>query len=435
MRWPPGPTLPRLAQTMLMATWPVSFLGACQRRYGNCFTLTAQPWGRAVYLADPAHIQSVFRGDPAVFCVSEAREPQRVVLGRNSLLVLDGDRHIRERRLLSPPFHGEYLRRYEAEIKTITEVAVATWPVATPFAVRPRMRDIVLKVIIRVIFGPDDDRRTDRMQELLAELLDINVTLLVAVPALRRDFGPRSPWGRFVRLRAEADALLLEQIRRARGSPSKQSALLGALAAARDGDGDRLSDSELRDQLITLLVAGHETTATALAWILERLARHPRVLQRLLESVDAEQDDGYLDAVISETLRTRPILAGTTRNLAADAEVAGYRIPAGTIIVASQVLAHVSREHYPNPEQFLPERFLGRGPDRSAFIAYGGGPHRCLGASLAQLEMRTVIRTVLERFEIRPARRRAERRRTQHVTLAPSRGGELVVHRRARAGG
>jgi cytochrome P450 len=357
------------------------------------------------------------------------------VLGRNSLLVLDGDRHIRERRLLSPPFHGEYLRRYEADIKTITKAALATWPVATPFAVRPRMRDIVLKVIIRVIFGPDEDRGTDRMQELLAELLDINVTLLVAVPALRRDLGPRSPWGRFVRLREQAHALLLERIRRARGSPSERSGLLGALAAGREGDGDRLSDSELRDQLITLLVAGHETTATALAWILERLSRHPRVLRRLLDSLDAEQDDGYLDAVISETLRTRPILAGTTRNLAADAEVAGYRMPAGTIIVASQVLAHVSREHYPNPAQFMPERFLGRGPDRSAFIAYGGGPHRCLGASLAQLEMRTVIRTVLERFEIRPAGRRVERGRTQHVVLAPSRGGKLVVHHRPPARG
>jgi cytochrome P450 len=425
---PPGPGLPAVAEAALLAKWPVAFLESCRRRYGRCFTLTAPPLGRAVYIWEPRDVRALFRGDPEVFRVFQVRKAHRLVMGPNSLLLQDGRRHLRDRKLMTPRFHGAHLQRYRELVRAIADRELESWPVGEPFAMRPRLHTITLDMITRVVIGGDESRRA-RLRDALADLLEINPTLIVSVPAVRRDLGPRSPWGRFKRLRARVFDLLRDEIRRARESGSDSDGVLPTLVDAVDEQGNRMSDEWVLDELMTLLVAGQETTASALSWAFERLTHNPPVLERLVESVDAREED-YVEAVIHETLRARPIVAVTPRWLDVDSEVAGRRLPAGTVICIAQLLAQHNPESYPEPERFMPERFLGRSPDPMSFVAFGGGARRCVGASLALLEMSTVLRAVLERFELTAARRADERVTTHHVTLTPSRGAEVVIRRR-----
>lgn len=427
---PRGPRLPGLAQAALLAKRPEEFQDMCRRRYGRCFTLTAPPYGRALYIWEPRDVRTVFRGDPDVFQLNQVRKAHLLVMGPESIMLHDGARHLRDRRLMTPQFHGAYIERYVKLIREIADSELETWPLGVTFQLRPRLLDLTLDAIIRVVLGEDtNDERRAYVRAALVELIDLNPTLLVAVPAVRRDAGPRSPWGKFKRMRSGLFGALYEEIHRVREGASGGDGVLATLVDARDEQGNPLSDEWVLSQVMTLLIAGHQTTATAISWAFERLTRHPSVIDRLVASLDGG-DEGYLRAVIHETLRVRPIVAVTPRWLAADTEVAGRLLPAGTTVGIAQLLTQHDPATFPDPKRFLPERFLDQPTHPMTFVAFGGGLRRCLGASLAEVEMATVIRAVLERFEVKAARRADERMVMPHVTLTPARGAEVVLRAR-----
>jgi cytochrome P450 len=410
-----------------------------RRTCGDLFTLHL-PFGPVVVTCDPATIRSVFTGDPAVLRAGEGNRPLEPVVGPESLLLLDGARHLRRRRLVLPPFHGERLQGYAADIAQLAREELATWPVGAPFALEPRMRAITLAVIVRVVFGIEDGERAAALRELIPRLLpDGGFSSLVLLPALRRDFGPWWPWRQFLAARAAVDALLYDEITRRRSDPdlAARTDVLSLLLQARDEDGAPLTDAELRDELMTLLLAGHETTATALAWAFELLHRHPAAHARAVDEARGAQDGGpvpWLDAVAAETLRLRPPLPIAARGVAEPLRVVdGHELPAGSRLAVGIFLVHRRADLYPEPLAFRPERFLDRGPDTYAWLPFGGGVRRCVGAAFAQLELREVLRTVLAGADLRPASARPERTRRRAVVLSPARGARAVVTRRRAA--
>jgi cytochrome P450 len=412
---------------------PVGMLERNRRRYGNVFTLPFPGFGRMVYVADPALVKEVFTGDPATYHAGAATarvlEP---ILGRFSLLTLDGEDHMRQRKLLLPSFHGDAVRRYRDLMAEIAAREVDRWPVGRPFEVWPRMQAVTLEVILQAVFGLRDEAQLERFRTLLTRLGEQATGVQMWLPFLRRNFGPWSPWARFVKLRAQVDALLYEEIARRRAAPdaAERDDVLSLLLSARHEDGSPMSDVELRDELMTLLTAGHETSATALSWTFERLLRNPVALQRLLAEVD-EGGDEYADAVIKETLRVRPVIVDVARVLKRDVELGPWRVRAGTIVVPAIALVQLLPEVYPNPHEFRPERFLEGQAAPYTWIPFGGGVRRCLGAAFAQLEIRTVLQTVLARATLRAPDQAPERIRSRHVTLVPEHGTRVVMdHRR-----
>jgi cytochrome P450 family 135 len=423
---PPGPRWPRAAQTAWWAARPLSFMRHCQRRYGDVFTVRPYGFGNIVLLADPAVIKDVFTGDRDVFHAGEANAAMSPVLGRHSLLVLDGERHLRQRKLMLPPFHGEAISRYQARVEQITAAEVATWPTGKPFPIRQRMQEITFEVILRAVIGVSEPRRLERLRELLPKLLDFSVLDMWIVWLFPRILNTRMGRGHeSMRVRPEVDSLLYEEIAAHRADSEGLDDILALLVQARDEDGTLLGDEELLDQIITLLLAGHETTTTGLAWAFERLVRHPAVLERLDDELKTGEED-YLDAVVNETLRVRPVIDGVWRKLTAPAVVAGHRLPTGTLVFPAIALVQTSTA-FPDAEEFRPERFLDGSPPPYTFIPFGGGPRRCIGASFAIMEMKTVLRTVLKRVELRAAGRRPEKPRVHHVTQVPSRGARVVA--------
>ena len=412
---------------------PEALLERARRECEEPFTIVL-PIGPVVVVSDPADIKRVFTADPAVLRAGEGNAPLEPAVGAESLLLLDGPRHLRRRKLVLPPFHGERLARHAELIEQIARADVAQWPVGEPFGLEPRMRAITLEVILRIVFGIDDAERLAALQRLYPELLPPGLARLGAlIPALRRDLGPRSPFGAFLRVRDEIDRILYDEIARRRADEAlgDRDDILSMLVAARDEDGQPLTDGELRDELMTLLLAGHETTATALSWAFELLHRHPAAMARAREEArSGEQETPYLDAVCAETLRVKPPLPMVVRRLAENFEVAGRTLPAGTRLAPSIYLAHRRAEAYPSPNAFRPERFLdqGVGGARSsyAWLPFGGGTRRCVGASFAQLEMRTVLRTVLRDADLRPASARPERTARRAIVLAPERGAMSI---------
>ncbi len=436
-RLPPGPRLPKLAQTAAWMTWPLGFVEECRRRFGPLFTLRIVGLGTIVIVSDPDVIRDVFAGDRDVFHAGEANatalEP---VLGAHSLLLLDGERHLLQRRMMLPPFHGEAVRAYGERIAELARAEVARWPVGEPFALRDRARAITLEVILRAVIGVRDQDRLAKLRELLPRLLDFSLIAMGIVWVYPQILDTRlSHRHRSYRTRVEVDRLLFEEISEHRADPGGRDDVLALLIAARDERGEPLSDQALRDQLVTLLLAGHETTTTALAWCFERLVRHPAVLARLEDELSS--DDGgerYLDAVVNETLRVRPVVDGVWRQLTAPATVGGYRLPAGIRVMPSILLVQRS-DAYGDAERFRPERFLDGPAPPYTLIPFGGGPRRCIGASFAIMEMKAIIREVLGAVELSAADPRPERMRLQHITLVPSRGGRVVVTRRRERGG
>jgi cytochrome P450 len=427
---PPGPRAPRALQTYFWLTRPTQVFDRCARRFGDPFTLRLLLAGDMVYVADPEVVRTIFTGDPAVFHAGEAYTLMEPTGGKHSLFLLDEDEHLRMRRLLLPPLHGERLKRWAPLIAEITEREVRRWPVGAPFSLRPITEAITLDVIMRIVFGIREPHRAAELRRLLPKLFHVSLAQAPSfvVPALRRRAWP--PWDRYLRLRTRIDELLYDEIRRRRQEADDgRDDVLSLLLDARDEEGQGLTDQELRDQLVTMLLAGHETTAGQIAWAFERILRHPAVLSRLLEEIETGGGP-YLDAVIKETLRTRPVAAHVARKLTVDMEIAGYRIPARTVVAAGIYLMHHSPELYPEPRAFRPERFLGGdAPDHYAWIPFGGGVRRCLGVGLATLEMQVVIPTILRLVELRPSRPEPERFDVLGVTLVPERGGEVVVQR------
>jgi cytochrome P450 len=333
---------------------------------------------------------------------------------------------MRMRKLMLPPFHGEAIARYTELIGEIANREIDAWRVGQKIRTRTVAQSITLEVIIRAVFGVTDPVRIEKFKRLLPGLSAVNPLLLL----VQKDLGPRSPWGRFLARRDRVDALLYDEIAQRRGAPDQDGRddILTLLLSARDEDGDPLTDRELRDELITLLLAGHETTATSIGWAFERLLRTPHALKRLTDEVKEGTSTDYLEAVIKETLRVRPVVTEVFRAPTEPTELGGYLVEPGTQIAASLMLVQYDPELYPpDPEEFRPERFLDGAPEPYTWVPFGGGVRRCLGAAFAQLEMKVVIGAILCRAQLRASRDRDEGARFRGVTLLPSRGGEAVV--------
>jgi cytochrome P450 family 135 len=406
----------------------------CARRYGDMFTLRITNEGTWVLVTDPDAVKQIFTGDPRLLHAGEANVVLLPVLGSHSVLLLDEDAHMAQRKLMLPPFHGERMRGYEQTMAEVAAREIERWPAGEPLSAWPTMQAITLEVIMRTVFGVTDGERLKRLGEVLRSSLSwVTEPRRMAQLAL---LGPRriAERGTLRRALQPTDELIFEEIRSRREATDLEdrSDVLSMLLRARHDDGSAMSDQELRDELMTLLVAGHETSATALAWALEALARHPAALNRLREEIDAG-DDTYLEAVVHETLRLRPVIALVLRHLTEPMEIGGRLLPAGVNVAPCIYLMHRRPEIYPNPRAFRPERFLERPPGTYTWIPFGGGVRRCLGASFAQFEIKVVLRELVARLEIRPARPRPERRVRRAIVFAPERGGELVVERRGRA--
>ncbi len=394
---------------------PTRFLEQCHDACGDYFTLRPAPDREVVFTVDPEAVKTIFTGDPEQLRAGEANVVLAPLLGPGSTLLLDGPEHLRHRRLLLPPFHGELMRAHVETMRAVAERHVAQWPRGRAFSVIASTQAITLEVIMRVVFGVADRERRERLGRALRRVLDAvgsRPRVVALVLTAERFDGPRSPWGRFMTARAEAEALLREEIAAHDGSGDD---ILSMLVAA-----GGLSEDDLVDELMTLLVAGHETTATALAWTLERLVRHPRVLAQAGEPE-------YLEAVITETLRLRPVVPAVVRRLTAPLQLGPYEIPAGMHVAPSIYLLHRRPDLYPDPLAFKPERFLNRKPGTYEWIPFGGGVRRCLGASFALTEMKVVLETILASTSLRPVRGDGESTTRRAITFAPSRGGRIAI--------
>jgi cytochrome P450 len=428
----PGSRAPGWWQTAHFLARPTAFLERHGRRHGDMFSIRLQglATGRMVVVTDPALIEQVFKGDPEALRAGEAAyttiEP---IGGPNSLLVLDAPKHLEDRRLMLPPFHGERMRSYAGIMAEEADRSLADWPVGTPFALRPRMADITLDVIMRAVFGLERDARYQELRSALIAMVenDTAVSTGLMVPALRRDVGPWRGWNAFRAAIAHADTLIYDEIRRRRAEPNLDARedILSMLIAGRRRDGSQMDDGELRDELVTMLLAGHETTATGLAWTFELLFRHPGAMARLREEL-ATGDDSYLEAVVHEALRIRPVIPFVVRVLRQPMELGGYLLEPGVTVVPAIHLVHRRQDLYPEPGAFRPERFLGRKPGTYEWLPFGGGMRRCLGASFALFEMKTVLRRILTQAELVPASPRQERIKRRAFTLVPEHGTPAI---------
>lgn len=436
---PPGPRLPPAAQIARWLFRPIEFLESCRARYGESFSLTFPGFETPmVIVSRPDHVAELFKGRDHGLPPGRALalEP---ILGSRSVLLLEGREHLARRKLMLPPFHGERMRAYEAEIEAVADREVDSWPLAGPgFPIHARMQAITLEVILRAVFGVGDEARRARLRPLLAGLLDETSGPSLQVRfLLSRRIGPmKDPLAEMRRSLGEVDEILTLEAEERRRDPdlAERTDILSLLVAARFEDGEPIDDAELRDQLMTLLVAGHETTATALAWTFDLLLRNPAALSRLREELAVGSEE-YLRATISESLRLRPVIPLAGRRLATPLRLdEDHELPAGADVAPAIWLTHTRPETYPDPLEFRPERFLAQPPETYSWIPFGGGVRRCLGATFAEFEMRVVLRTVLGRCEIEGARLRPESIRRRNVTFSPRHGTPIRVLARAERG-
>jgi cytochrome P450 family 135 len=433
---PRGPRAHPFVQTLAWTIAPTWVMDRCARKIGESFTLTFWPSGmKLVVVSGPEAVKDVFTAPADVAPSAAGNSPVRPVMGPSSVIVLTGAEHMRQRKLLLPPFHGERMREYERTIVDATRADLARWPRGRAMSLQARTRAITLEVILRAVFGVEAERM-DTMRAAIAGLLaPVNPLRLLAI-ALRRPSMER-PSGAFGEALDRLDAVIADELtrRRAQTDLASRTDILSLLMQARDEHGEAMSDQELRDELVTLLLAGHETTATSVAWAIERLVRHPAQLARLVAEIDATPDGGeYMTAVVNETLRVRPVVPIVARMLTSELDVDGRTLPAGTRVTPSIYLTNRSPRVYDDPARFVPERFLDGAPDTFSWIPFGGGIRRCIGASFAQLEMRLMLATILAELtpSLPPGRRaRAdERNRRRAITLVPSRGARVVWRER-----
>jgi cytochrome P450 family 135 len=426
---PPGPRAPRLLQSRRWSREPLPFLEQCRGRYGNTFTLRLRHLGTWVLLADPEDVKRIFSADTNDLGVGVPNLALRPVLGAHSVMLSEEPEHMARRKLMLPRFHGERMRE-DAEVMTeLAHREVRAWPVDEPFQLWPRMQALTQEVVMRAVFG-DDGGRLDRLRSLLTNLTEaVNDEGRLRKLAL---FGPRwlerSRGWRAAMAPVEAEVLAEVRRRRAEGESGRKDAV-SILIEARGEDGSPLSEKELRDELLTLLTDG--PTSSSLAWVFERLLRHPEKLARLQEEVLAGEGEAYLDAVIKETLRLRPPVSVVVRRLLRPATLGGFDLPGGTLVAPCVYLVHNSAEIYEEPGSFIPERFLERRAAVPTWIPFGGGARRCLAASYAEQEMKRVVRTVLEEVELRPVESRAERVARSAIAFSPAEHGLVVARPRS----
>jgi cytochrome P450 len=429
MALPPGSGAPAALQTIRLLARPVPFFESNRRRYGEPFTARILRAGRLVFISDPLSIKALFGADRDNIVAPGRNVVLAPLLGQRSLLLLNGPEHLARRKLMLPPFHGERVRAYERLMEEATEREISSWPLKQEFGIHPSMQAITLEVIMRAVFGVTEQRLDDLRRRLLAILSATRSPLAIGLtmPTVRN-------LGAFRRVRrtiAETDEILAAEIALRRADPdlADRDDVLSLLVSARDEKGEGMSDAELRDQLLTLLMAGHETTATALAWAFDLLFRHPDAMERLREEVEGDEHE-YLDAVAEETLRLRPVVPFVGRELRVPMELGGYQLPPGTVVMPSIYLTHTRADLYPDPYAFRPERFLTDSPETYSWIPFGGGTRRCIGAAFAQVEMRVVLRTVLRAVDLRGASEVAEGIVRRNVTLSPQNGTPAVVEHR-----
>lgn len=426
---PPGPSAPPIAQTARWLFRPIEFMDSCRRRHGDAFSVMFLGFETPmVMISDPEAIKALYKGR------ENGLPPGRTltlepVMGSRSVLLLEGADHISRRKAMLPAFHGERMRNYESLIAEVTRAELARWRVGTSFPIHPRMQGVTLEVILRAVFGITDPARLERMRGLLTQMLaDLASPRLQLRVLLARRFGRHDPMEDVRRQGKAADELIQSEIaeRRADSSAIEREDILSMLMAARFEGGDEIGDEELRDQLITLLLAGHETTATALAWTFDLLLRHPRALTQLRAELESGKDE-YLRAVIAESLRLRPVVPLAGRRLQSELRMNGHVLPEGTDVTPAIWLAHTNPDVYPDPLEFRPERFLDDPPETYAWIPFGGGVRRCLGAAFAEFEMRVVLREVLLRFDLELESSRPERIARRNITFSPRSGTRVKV--------
>ena len=428
---PPGPRMPVSLQTLAMRTRQRPFFERQRRRYGSMFSMRIHGLGPIVALSDPELIKETFKADPTVLHAGTA-SPLREMLGPNSLLGIDEGQHMGQRKLLLPPFKGQRMKQYEPIIAEIAAADIESWPQETEFPVARPMQRITLRAILRALFGAEGEH-LHALEDLIPRWTALGPRVALS-PWIRRDLGPRSPWGAFVRRRAELDAILDELIALANADPALEQRVdvLALMAQARHDDGSPMSNAEIRDELATMIVAGHETTAHSLSWTVERLRRHPQVLRRLVEEAD-EGGKALREATIREVLRARPVVSFAVRYTRKPFELGDYRLPVGTRILLAAILTHYDPHLFAHPDRFDPDRFLGATPDTYSWIPFGGGVRRCIGASFAQMEMDVVLRVMLQQLELLPSSEPEEQPSFRGIVWVPSEGGRLVMRRRTSA--
>ena len=418
---PPGPAVPPVVQVARWIARPTDFMNRTRREYGDVFTVRFAGVGRFVFVSDPMLIKQIFTAPPEQLRAGEANWPLIPMLGGRGTLLLDGREHLQRRRLILPPFHGARLERYRGMFAEVAREQIAGWPRGEPFALVPRMQAITLELIMRVVFGEDEE--PERLKQLATAMTDLaraGQNKLAMIPWLRDDFGRYSPMGMFMAVRERVDRVLYEEIqrRRERGGLDQREDVFSMLLQT------EMTDRELRDEFMTILVAGHETTTTALGWAFERLLRHPGMYERL------RTDERWAEAVVNETLRLRPPLPLVGRVVKQDFQLDGYTIATGETLTPCIWLTHRREEAYPEPCAFKPQRFLDKGPETYAWLPFGGGTRRCVGAAFAQLEMTVVMKTIAETVDLQPADPEAEHVGRRAIVLAPKRGARVVARDR-----
>ncbi len=429
---PPGPRYPAVIQGMGFWTRPLAYLERCRARYGKRFTLRIPMAPPFVMLSDPAEVKQVFTAPADVLHPGQGAKVLEPIVGHHSVLLLDGAAHMEQRKLMLPAFHGEKMAMLSGVMSEVAEREVAGWPRDTPIELHPRMQRLTLEIILRAVFGLDSGPRLDALRERLAAMLAFGDRAISLVPPRPDSLAAQilervGPFAGFVRLRDAIDTMLFELIDERRRDDGDGDDILAMLLAARHEDGSPMSREEVRDELLTLLVAGHETTASSLAWLCDVLPHHPEVLRRLNDEIASDDGDDYLTATIQESMRRRPVLPNSGPRLVMQpVDVGGWSYPAGVCLVPNAYLIHHDPDIYPDPYEFRPERFLGEAPGTYTWIPFGGGRRRCLGATFAMLETKLVVQTLLATCELRAAKAGTEVAGRRNITVTPS-GGALTV--------
>jgi cytochrome P450 len=423
---PPGSRAPAVLQTLGWWTRPTAYGLRLRKRYGKRFTMKLVGQPTMVVLCDPDDIREMFMAPPDVLHPGEGARLLEPIVGPNSVILLDEDVHMEQRKLMLPAFHGDRMQRLTGLMVELTDREVASWPTGEPVRLHARLQSLTLEIILRAVFGLDEGERLDALRSRLSAILTFGESPVSLLPVAQRLLSGRGRLGRFERDRDEVDRQLYALMAERRASGEERDDVLATLLAATHSDGSPMTDAEIRDELLTALVAGHETTASSLAFAFELLTRAPGVQERLT----ADGEDAYLEATINEVLRCRPVLPNPEPRLVKKPYALGdWTCPAGIILIAAANVVHHDPEIYPEPHAFRPERFLARKPGTYTFLPWGGGRRRCLGASFAQLEMRVVLRAALARFEVWPAGVQEPTRRRM-ITITPGRGATVVLRER-----
>jgi cytochrome P450 len=430
---PPGPSAPAAVNTVRFGRRPLDTLLGWGRRYGNVFTTKFLVFGTGVYVGEPDAIREMFTGDQSDLHAGEGNAPLSGALGDHSVLVLDGPDHLRQRKLLLPPFKGQAVTGMRPMIREVAEAEVDRWQTGSEFELRERMRNLTFEVICRAVFGVYEPDRVERLRRAMLAVIDTQV-LFFMPESLRRGKARFTPGGWIARRMAASDELLYEEIALRRSVPDldQRTDVLSLLLRARDEDGAPMTDVELRDELMTMLAAGHETTSTGLAFAVDLLLHNPDVLARLRDELESD-GDAYLDAVVTETLRVRPVIDAAARTLKKPRTIAGWDLPAGIRVYPGIALVHHREDLYPEPDRFRPERFIEDGAEAYTWLPFGGGIRRCIGAALAQAEMAEVLRTIFTEVELEAVRPQLDPVVLKGITLAPKHGAQVRVKARDRA--